>query len=73
MAIAALSTDIIELAVQAGQAVSIPHGLGRQIAGYLVVWRSAPTTLYVQDPSKDTSKELVLVPTATASVRLVLL
>ena len=68
-----LATDPIPLSVIAGQAVTIAHGLGRQIAGYLPIWKSAPCEFTVQDPAADSSREIVLVPSGTASVRLVLL
>lgn len=68
-----LSSEPIELEVTASQAVRIPHGLGRQVVGWLVVWQSAVCNFFVQDPAADSSRELVLVPSATASVRLVLL
>ncbi len=68
-----IATDVIELSVTAGVAVTIPHGLGRQIAGYLPIWKSAPCEFSIQNPAADSSRELVLVPTGTASVRLVLL
>ena len=71
--IPAIATDIIALSVTAGVAVTIPHGIGRQIAGYLVIWRSAPCVFTVQNPAADSSKILVLVPSGTANVRLVLL
>ncbi len=66
-------TDLIELSVTAGTPVTIAHGLGRQVAGYLPIWKSAPCDFTVQDPAADSSRELVLVPSGTASVRLVLL
>ena len=68
-----LNSEAIELSVTAGTPVTLPHGLGRQIAGYLVIWKSAACDFTVQDPAADSSRELVLVPTGTASVRLVLL
>jgi hypothetical protein len=68
-----LATDPIELTVTAGLAVTLAHGLGRQIAGYLAIWKSAPCEFTVLDPAADSSRELVLVPSGTASVRLVLL
>lgn len=71
--IPAIATDPIELTVQAGVAVSIPHGLGRQVAGWLVIWRTAACEFTVQDPAADSRRELVLVPSGSASVRLVLL
>lgn len=69
----AIATEAIALTVVAGQAVTLAHGMGRQIEGFIVIWRDAPCELYVQDAAKDSSKELVLVPTASANVRVVLL
>lgn len=67
------STDPIEMNVTNGLAFTLAHGLGRQVAGFLVIWRSAPCDFHVQDPAADSSREIVLVPSGTASVRLVLL
>lgn len=71
--IPALSSDPIELSLAAGTPITVRHGLGRQVAGWVAIWKSAAVDLYVQDPAADTRAELVLVPTATAKVRLVLL
>lgn len=71
--IPAISTDPIEVNVSAGVPFTLQHGLGRQVAGYLIIWRSAPCDFTVQNPAADSSRELVLVPSGTASVRLVLL
>lgn len=71
--IPALASDPIELSLTAGVAVTVRHGLGRQVAGWAAIWKSAAVDLYVQNPNADTRAELVLVPTATAKVRLVLL
>lgn len=68
-----IATDIIELGLVAHEPIRIPHGLGRQVAGWLVIWRDQYVELKVQDPAEDTSRELVLIPSATANVRLVLL
>jgi len=68
-----MTTDPIDLALVAGQPTTISHGLGRQITGWLIVWQDAVVDLYIQDATADTSKELVLVASATANVRLVLL
>ena len=68
-----IATDLIELSVTVNVPVTIRHGLGRQVAGYIVVWRSAPCDFTVQNPAADSSRELVLVPSGTANVRLVLL
>lgn len=68
-----IATDSIALTVVDGIPVRLAHGLGRQIEGWLVIWQTTPVDFYVQDPAADTSREIVLVPTATADVRLVLL
>jgi hypothetical protein len=68
-----IATETISLQVSTGVPVTIPHGLGRQIEGWLVVWQTAPVVFSVQDPAADTARELVLVPNASAIVRLVLL
>lgn len=68
-----LATDLIPLSVTAGVAVTIPHGVGRQLAGWLVIWQDSACVFSIQDPAADSSRELVLVPSGTASVRLVLL
>lgn len=67
------ATDQIDLSVTAGVPVTIPHGLGRQVAGYVPIWKSSACEFTVQNPAADSSRELVLVPSGTASVRLVLL
>lgn len=68
-----ISSDVIELDVVAGKAVNIEHGFGRQIAGWIVIWSDAYIEFIVNNPAADTSKNLVLTPNSTASVRLVLL
>jgi len=69
----AISTQPIALSVQTGQPVTIRHGLGRQVHGWLTLWRDAVCDFYIQDPAADTRQELVLIPTGNANVRLVLL
>jgi hypothetical protein len=68
-----ISSEPIELETTASQPVTVKHGLGRQVAGYVVIWSTGPVQLYVQDPAADTSRELVLIPDATVRLRLVLL
>lgn len=68
-----IATNPIELDVTAGEPISIEHGFGRQVAGWLVIWRDAAVDFTVYDASADTSETLVLVPSASARVRLVLL
>lgn len=70
---AAIVSDLIEVSVTAGVAFDVRTGLGRQVGGYVVVWQSAPCVLHVEDPKADTRRVLRLVPSATASLRLVLL
>lgn len=69
----AISTDLIELSVVAAAPVTIKHGLGRQVAGWDVLWRDiANLGFHVQDSTLDTSREIVLIPSASGNVRLVL-
>jgi hypothetical protein len=70
---AGIVTDFIEVNAVAGVAFEIATGLGRQVGGYLVVWRSAPCDVHVQDPAADTRAVLRLVPSANAQLRIVLL
>lgn len=67
------TSDPIELSVTATEPVTIRHGLGRQVKGWLVIWCSAPVELFVAEPAADTRQELVLVPSATCDVRLLLI
>jgi hypothetical protein len=67
------TTDPIALAVTASQPVTIRHGLGRQVQGWLVIWCTAPVEFFAADAAADTRTELVLVPSATCDVRLLLL
>lgn len=69
----AIATDPIALSVTASEPVTIRHGLGRQVAGWLVIWATAPVEFFVADAAADTRTELVLVPSATCDVRVVLL
>lgn len=71
--IPAIATDPIELDVVNGVAVTIPHGLGREPYGWLVLWAAADVRFYLQDPSADARTSLVLVPVGSGKVRLVLL
>lgn len=66
-------TDTIRLSVQASVPVTIRHGLGRQVTGWLLVWATAPVEFFVADAAADTRLELVLVPSATCDVRLLLI
>ena len=68
-----IATDPIALSVEASQPVTLRHGLGRQVAGWVVIWATAPVEFFVADPLADTRRELVLVPSATCDVRVVLL
>lgn len=68
-----LSTRPIALDVENGTPVTIRHGLGRHVYGWLVIWQTAAVSFAVQNAAADTRNELVLVPAGTGSVRLVLL
>lgn len=70
---AEIVTEPIPLSFSAGVPVTVRHGLGRQIGGFIVVWRDAPGDVWVQAAGTDTSKELVLVASAAMNVRIVLL
>jgi hypothetical protein len=67
-----ISTDPISLDVTAGFAVTVRHGLGRQVVGWQIIWKNAAVDFFEPNPAADTRAELVLMPTATAKVRLVL-
>lgn len=66
-------TGPIFLTVTASVPVTIAHGLGREPAGWLVIWSDVDVQFHVEDADADARQELVLVPSATANVRLVLL
>lgn len=68
-----IATDAIALTVTDGVPVRLPHGMGRQVEGWLVIWQDAAVVLRVQDAAADSSKELVLVPSGSGRVRVVLL
>ena len=67
------TSDAVELSVTAGTPVAIPHGLGRQVKGWLLIWCTVPVEFFVADAAADTRRELVLVPSATCDVRLLLI
>lgn len=71
--IAALATDAIDITAVAGQPLNIAHGLGRPVLGWIVIWSDAPLSLHVQDATADSKDSLVLVPSASAKAKLVLL
>jgi len=68
-----ISSEPIEITTETGKPITIKHGFGRQLAGWLVIWSDAPISFYVHDNSLDTSQEVTLVPSASAFTRLVLL
>ena len=68
-----IASQPIPLTVKANQAVTIPHGLSRQLHGWLVIWSTAPVHLSIVDPLADTSQQLVLMPDQDAIIKLVLL
>lgn len=68
-----IATDYVELNVTDGEVICIPHGLGRQVGGWLVVWKDAPVDFTVHDAGADSAQELVLIASGTARARIVLL
>lgn len=68
----AIATNAIAFDVTAGVPFSVRHGLGRQVVGWNVIWSTVHCMLHVADANADTSSELVLVPSASGSLRLVL-
>jgi hypothetical protein len=71
--IPSIATDPIEVDVLDSVPFTIRHGLGRQAAGWLVLWCDAPVALYATGAEVDPRQELELIPDASARVRLVLL
>jgi hypothetical protein len=67
------ATDPIPLDVQAGKAITIKHGMGSQVDGWLVIWQTAPIALWQTNPTQDTRNEITLTPSHTGSIRLVFL
>lgn len=70
---AVIATDAIELRAIAGETLVVRHGLGRPVLGWLVMWQDAPCVLHLADASLDTKEQLILVPSATAQVKILLL
>lgn len=60
MGVLAWATDPIPLTVSPGEVVRVPHGLNRQVAGWLVVWATAPVVLSAPFPGADTRAYLDL-------------
>jgi hypothetical protein len=71
--IPAFATDAIDVSFTVGQTYTIRHGMGRQVRGWVVIWRDAPGEVYAANPAADTRQELALIPTASFDARLVLL
>lgn len=67
------STEALTLTVVGGDPVTIDHGFGRQVEGWAVIWSDEHILFRIQDPAADTSRELTLIPSASGTVRLVLL
>lgn len=65
-----ISTEAIDLTVTAGQPVRIAPQLGREPAGWLVIWQDAPVQFHALP---TVAGELMLMPSTSAHVRLVVL
>lgn len=65
-----ISTEAITLSVLAGVPVRIAPGLGREPQGWLVIWADAPVQFHALPAPAG---ELLLMPSMSAHVRLVVL
>ena len=63
------TSDPIELSVTATEPVTIRHGLGRQVKGWLVIWRSAPGGLVVGEAGGGTRPGMGLAPASAGAGR----
>lgn len=68
----AIVTEAVELVFEAGVAQAVNHGLGREPAGFLVIWSDEFCRVKAVE-SADKNNELLLVCDVDAVVRLVLL
>ncbi|TXH47593.1 MAG: hypothetical protein E6Q97_26865 [Desulfurellales bacterium] len=68
--IPAISTNFIDLDVLIGQPVRVAPQLGREPVGWLVIWQDAPVQFHALP---TVAGELMLMPSASARVRLVVL
>ena len=62
-------SDAIELDALAGTPLTLAHGLGRPVNGWIVVYAEAPIALYAL---RNDNEALVLMPTACSRIRVVL-
>lgn len=70
MNLPAIATEAITLDVTAGVPVRLAPGLGRTPLGWLVIWADAPVQFHAAEAPAG---ELLLIPSASARVRLVVL
>lgn len=73
LSIPRLMTAPIEVECTAGEPVSVAHGLGRPITGWLKIYQTAAIDFVIQDATADTRAALTLIPSADGVARLVLL
>jgi hypothetical protein len=66
-------TEPIAVSVVFGFTVEIAHGLGRELAGFLVIWADHNASVWVDDPDASTAETLILRAGSTGDIKLVLL
>lgn len=69
MPVIAFQTDPIELDAVAGELLTVAHGFGRPVNGWIVIYAEAPVALHA---AENTPQQLVLVPNSTTRLKVVL-
>lgn len=66
-------TDPIDLSFKAGTDQVVEHGFGREVPGWLVIWRDAPVLVYASTSQSNPKQGLTLRADSDVNVRIVLL
>lgn len=70
---AEIISEPIEMAVTGGTPVTVVHGLGRPVSGWLVIYQTADISFWLTSQGSNVGDSITLTPTGTGTVRLVLL